>query len=209
MDGPMMVNVLSDADRLRLKKLAKTGKREQSATAPLVELATDSDAACRQASVAGFLEACSPDVLLLLARRLGELFARDRVPIRRRAAASLLQLGAPAAPALVLAFMVSRRPVIQQQAVELLGKIGQNLSLEQRGELLGVLDQLLPEALDSSIRQTLTHVMARLSIKCIRIARERATQAGTDNGQGPAEEQEWPGEVADGWLGEPAGAQAD
>jgi hypothetical protein len=83
------------------------------------------------------------------------------------------------------------------------------VSYQEREELLSALDLLLAEALDSSIRQLLLKVMARLCLTCIRfrLARERAQRTGTDNGQGPAEEEEWPGEAAGGRFAEPKGAQ--
>ena len=176
----MMVR-LSDADRLELKKLAKTSLEARNALAPQVTGATDAGESRRQSAVEHLLQSWPPGLLVLLARRLAELFARDRVPIRRRAAASLVQLGAPAVPALLVMFLTTGRAVIQRQAVELLGEIGLNVNQEGRGELIEALDKLLAEALDSSIRQILMHVMARLSMKCIRvrIARERARPVST------------------------------
>jgi hypothetical protein len=202
--------LLSDADRLELKKLARTGSEARNALAPLVAGATDPDESRRQSAVGHLLQTWPPGLLVLLARRLAEVLVRDRVPVRRRAAASLVQLGAPAVPALLVVFLTTGRTVDQRQAVELLGEIGLNLNQEGRGELIEALDKLLAEALDSSIRQRLMHVMARLSMKCIRvrIARERAQRTGTDNGQGPAEDQEWPRGATDGRLVEQAGLLA-
>jgi HEAT repeat protein len=209
MDKPMVANTLSETDRLRMKKLAKTTKVVRAALAPLVEQATDPDEPRRQAAVDNFLATYPPDYLALLAQRLAEVFAHDRVPVRRRAAASLVQLGAPAAPALVVAFVATDRAVIQHEAAELLGEIGPGLSQDERAQLIGPMNLLLAEALDPSVRQKLMHVMGRLCMVCIkvRVARERAEEADPGRGERPVGEQERPGEAADSRIAEQAGLQ--
>jgi len=181
----MLMPALDDADRLELKKQAKIDPEVRNALTPLVAGATDPDETRRQAVVGHLLQTCSPDFLALLARRLAEVFAHDRVPVRRQAAASLVQCGAPAVRTLTLAFLTTGRAVIQQHAVELLGEIGRGLSQEERGNLMIELNHLMGEAKTDAIRQQLMGTMMTLARECVmvKIARERAEPGGAEPGQ--------------------------
>jgi len=99
---------------------------------PLVEALTDPDGDRRWDNVRRFLAECtSPPLLARLAARLVELLGSRKASTRRRAAASLAQIGSSAVPALSLALLKGRNATLKRAAAGVLMLLAPRLPLRQ------------------------------------------------------------------------------
>jgi HEAT repeat protein len=137
-------------------------KRIQAEMTALVQAATDPDASRRHAVVESLLRTCIPAVLGRLSQRLVDLLARGGESAQGRAAASLVQLGARALPALTRKFRQARSAAVQRRVVGVLGELTRSLGPADRCDLALDLIALGPHAAEESVSRDLAEVAALL-----------------------------------------------
>ena len=148
--------------------------RAEVAAAPLVDALCDPDEQRRQANTAHVLRACIPAVVALLCRCLVERLLAGPLEGRRAARASLVQVGAAAAPALYCRLLGARGAGTQLALVGALTAIGQGLSTRGRVDLMLDLAIVRGRATDGSARQAIDGAVATL-----RRLNERDARANT------------------------------
>src|SRR5689334_21115130 len=117
---------LANALQVLKERASASEGRIESALAPLVRAATDPDEGRRHASVESLSRTCLPAVLNRLCHRLAGLLGGSQ-SARGRAAASLVQLGRHALPALTDRFRKARSAAVQAAVLGVLAKIGPRL----------------------------------------------------------------------------------
>jgi hypothetical protein len=150
--------------------------------APLLDALTDPDEARRQANTAHVLRTCLPATFALLCRCLVERLLAGPLEGRRAARASLLQVGAAAAPALYYRLLGARGAGTQVALVEALAAIGAGLPTGGRVDLMLNLMIVRGRAADGSARQAIDRAVATL-----RRLNQRAARPGERLPRGPGQ----------------------
>jgi hypothetical protein len=150
--------------------------RAEVAAAPLVDALCDPDEQRRQAATGHVLRACIPAVVALLCRCLVERLLAGPLEGRRAARASLVQVGAAAAPALYCRLLGARGAGTQLALVGALAEIGAGLPTRDRVDLLQDLMIVAGRAADDSARQAIYAAVARLRRLNERAARANASR---------------------------------
>jgi hypothetical protein len=148
--------------------------------APLLDALTDPDESWRQAAARHVLRTCNPAAVALLCRCLVERLLAGPAEGRRAARASLVQVGAAAAPALYCRLLRARGAGTQLALVEALAVIGAGLPTSGRVDLMLDLMIARGRAAGDSARQAIDAAVATLR----RLA-ERDARAGRAPGLKP------------------------
>jgi hypothetical protein len=130
--------------------------------APLLDALCDPDEPRRQANTAHVLRACLPATLALLCQGLVERLLAGPREGRRAARASLLQVGAAAAPALYCRLLHARNPGTQLALVEALAAIGACLPARDRVDRMLDLMIVRGRAADGTVVEAIDRAVATL-----------------------------------------------
>ncbi len=140
---------------------------------PLVEAMVHPDGDRRRENVRRFLAECTaPPLLARLAARLVQLLGSRSASMRRRAAASLAQVGPPAAPALSLALLKGRNATRKRAAAGVLMLLAPRLPQGQLHDLSFDVPITASLTNDASVRAALATLEA-----VVRQAREAHAEA--------------------------------
>ena len=130
--------------------------------APLVDALTDPDEQRREAAARHVLRTCIPATLALLCQGLVERLLAGPLEGRRAARASLLQVGAAAAPALYYRLLGARGARTQLALVEALATIGVGLPARDRVDRMLDLVIVRGRAADGAVVEAIDAAVATL-----------------------------------------------